>query len=251
MSTRIATVLSWPVNGEQLITDPYRPGYSRTDPTWVMRGTVGHSGILIDGKGHQYVDGSEGTNASKALARLVRFGEREGYHFWSSDATQAYQLVLPDVHLVMRTVLVLYNEPAVILIDKVVKSELPSTIQARFFGYNSDDQGHIQALDQGLYITRPHAHLLVSSFSLRGIRPVVDHLPLPNDIAQKYPFGDISTRQPSDHAFLISGLFPVAPGSSPPTVSINEKETGQYQVQFGGRQLALIKDAGNVPELIV
>ena len=35
--------------GEQLIVDPHRPGYSRTDPTWMMRGTVGHSGILIDG----------------------------------------------------------------------------------------------------------------------------------------------------------------------------------------------------------
>jgi len=35
--------------------------------------------ILIDGQGHPYIDGSEGTNASEASAEIVRKGERPGY----------------------------------------------------------------------------------------------------------------------------------------------------------------------------
>ena len=235
--------------GEKLVVDPHRPGYSRTDPTWMMRGTVGHSAILIDGQGHQYVDGSEGTNASEAIARLVRFGERSGYHFWSSDATQAYQLVLPDVELVMRTVLVLYEEPAIVLIDKVVKTETPSSVQARFFAYNNDQQGRIQASEDGLHITRPRAHLFVKSYCSRGIQTTSTLLPIPEEIAIKYPYGDVRTQQPGTHVFLITVLCPVAADQPAPAVSISAVKDNRYEVSIYDQKRVWIEDAGDIPEL--
>ncbi|MBX2821299.1 MAG: heparinase II/III-family protein [Rhodothermaceae bacterium] len=235
--------------GEKLVVDPHRPGYSRTDPTWMMRGTVGHSGILIDGQGHQYVDGSEGTNASEATARLVRFGERSGYHFWSSDATHAYQLVLPDVALVMRTVLVLYEEPAVVLIDKVVKTETPSSVQARFFAYNNDQQGRIQAIEEGLHITRPHAHLFIHSYCAGGIQPTSTLLPLPEEIAMKYPYGEVSTQQAGTHVFLITVLSPVTADQPAPAVSIRGVDEGRYEVSLRAQKRVWIEDAGDIPEI--
>ena len=236
-------------HGEQLIADPHRPGYSRTDPTWMMRGTAGHSGILIDGQGHQYVDGSEGTNASEAIARLVRFGEREDYHYWSSDATQAYQLVMPDVHLVMRTVIVLYEQPAVFLIDKIVKTNTPSTIQARFFAYNNDQQGRVETYRNGLYIVRPHAALHISSYSPQRTQSTSALLPIKEDIAQKYPFGDITTASPATDILLITGLFPIQNGSASPSVEIKEVEDTRYEVRVNSRKRLLIEDRGAIPEI--
>jgi len=235
--------------GEKLVVDPHRPGYSRTDPTWMMRGTVGHSGILIDGQGHQYVDGSEGTNASNAIARLVRFGERSGYHFWSSDATQAYQLVLPDVELVMRTVLVLYKEPMVILIDKVVKTETPSSVQARFFAYNNDEHGRIQATANGLHITRPQANLFISSYCSNGIETTANLLPIPEEVAMKYPYGDVSTQLSGTHVFLITVLSPVAAEQPAPSVSIGAVEENRYEVSIQNQRRVWIEDAGAIPEI--
>ena len=238
-------------HGEQLIVDPHRPGYSRTDPTWVMRGTVGHSGILIDGKGHQYVDGSEGTNASDAEAHLVRFGERIGYHYWSSDATQAYQLVMPDVQLVMRTVLVLHQEAAVILIDKVVKQNDPSVIQARFFAYNNDGKGDITSTDNTLHVTRPYAQLHVFSYSPQGVQTKADTLPLPEDRATMYPFGDAITAQPNKNPILITALFPLRTDEEMLAVSINKVEESGYEVSIQGQRLVRIEDIGDIPEMIV
>ena len=237
--------------GEQLVTDPHRPSYTRTDPTWLMRGTVGHSGILIDGQGHQYVDGSEGTNASDARARLVRFGEREGHHFWSSDATQAYNLVLPDVQLVMRTVLVLYDVPAVVLIDKVVKGEQPSSMQTRFFGYNSDGNGVISAEDHTLEIARPHARLRVKSYSPQGLTSTADHLPMPEDIAQKYPYGEFSSRLPSTHLLTLSTLIPERSSDLEGLVTYRAHEDNRYEIELnvkGKRVIVDLVDSGSIPE---
>jgi hypothetical protein len=98
--------------GETLVADPYRPPYSYADPSWALRTTAGHSALLIDGEGHQYHDGSEGTNASDAYAEIIRVGERTGYLYWVSDATRAYELVDEDVGSVTRSVVVLNDVPA-------------------------------------------------------------------------------------------------------------------------------------------
>ena len=131
--------------------------------------TAGHSSVLIDGKGHQYVDGHEGTNASQASASIIRRGERDGYFFWTSDATSAYALVLPDVHSVTRTVVTLTDPPAVVVVDKVIKRSDPSTIQARFYAYNSDGKGAIAATKDAFTVTRPYARMVGSASSEAGV----------------------------------------------------------------------------------
>ncbi|NNE35218.1 MAG: hypothetical protein HKN13_08285, partial [Rhodothermales bacterium] len=131
--------------GEQLVVDPYRPPYSFTDPRWMMRTTAGHSAVLVDGEGHQYHDGREGTNASDAIAQIVRYVDRKGYCYWTSDATPAYSLGNRDIEQITRTVLVIYDFPAVIIFDKLIKRAEPSRIQARYFGYNHDGSGLIRA----------------------------------------------------------------------------------------------------------
>ena len=151
----------------------------------------------------------------------------------------------------MRSVLVLYELPAVILIDKVIKSSSESTIQARFFAYNNDGQGHIQRTENGLHIARPHAHLHTFSFSTQLIRSASTHLPLPTDIAKKYPFGEIATVHPAKEVFLISALFPVRSSESDPDVLITEQKANSYEVLLEGQPLVLIEDVGKLPEFIV
>ena len=107
--------------GERLVVDPMRPPYARLDSSWKMRLTPGHSAALVDGQGHQYVSGVDGTNASEAVATIIRHGTRDGYMFWTSDATPAFQLVLPDVESITRTMITLTRIPAVIVIDKLIK----------------------------------------------------------------------------------------------------------------------------------
>ncbi len=88
-------------------------------------------------KGHQYVDGREGTCSSKAEAKILRYVDQGELLWWSSDATQAYQLVIPDVKKVMRTVI--YSKPdIVILYDQIDKHKSPSKISALFHPDNRD-----------------------------------------------------------------------------------------------------------------
>lgn len=237
--------------GEQLVVDPNRPPYTRTDPAWIMRGTVGHSGVLIDGQGHQYVDGMEGTNASDAIAELVRFGERNGYHYWASDATQAYQLVLPDVASITRTVIVLHELPAIVLIDKIIKKETASHIQARFYGYNKDEQGKITANNEGIIITRPHARLRGFAFSPSGITTATGHLPIPEEKARLYPFGDIGTRHASTSSLLFTVLLPERGSGGVASTNFNERtpDTFDLAIHNGNHhRRCVVRDTGSLPE---
>ncbi len=216
--------------GEQLITDPHRPPYSFSDPSWMMRTTAGHSAVLIDGTGHQYVDGSEGTNASKAIANIVRLGERNGYIFWASDATPAYKLVIPDVKSVTRTVVVLYELPAVLLLDKVQKTGEPSRIQARFFGYNNDGKGQTVVDGSRFTIKRPVAQLQGSCLANSDLSITANKLPIPEERADMYPFIEVSTREAQMESFLISVLFPEMGSEQQAVTEIRQQEGNRYVV---------------------
>src|SRR5690606_30432504 len=89
--------------GERLLHDPYRAAYVNQQPRWVLRQTEAHTAVLIDGRGHQYHDGSEGTNASWAFAKVIDYTTGPDWMCVTSDATDAYQLVNPDVTRVRRT----------------------------------------------------------------------------------------------------------------------------------------------------
>lgn len=236
--------------GERLVVDPMRPPYARLDPSWKMRLTPGHSAALVDGQGHQYVSGIDGTNASDAHASLIRWGERDGYLFWTSDATHAFRLVIPDVELITRTVVTLTRIPAVIVIDKLVKKSTPSTLQARFYAYNNDGKGSVATAEDGFAITRPAASLRGLAIAGTGVSVRTAFPEIPAEKAKLFPFVEASTARPAKESFLISVLQPVR-GAAAGTAVVQE-ENGAYRVSFTGTTTTvLIRDAGPVPEFEV
>lgn len=178
-------------HGEELIVDPSRPPYPFTDPCWMMRTTAGHSAILIDGQGHFYHNGVEGTCATIAQAHLVAKGEGDGYSYWSSDATQAYRLVDLNIKNVTRAVIVLFDLHAVIVVDRVTKWKEASKVEARFFADNWDGQGAITTESDGFFIQRPLANARAKIYSRNQYTIRTDQLPIPADRAAKHPFVDV------------------------------------------------------------
>jgi Heparinase II/III-like protein len=238
--------------GERLIVDPMRPPYSYRDPAWKMRLTTGHSAVLIDGLGHQYVDGHEGTNASRAAATIIRSGEREGCFFWTSDATSAYQLLQPDVAAITRTVITLTRIPVVVLVDKVIKQTTPSTIQARFYTYNSDAKGSIDAGESGFTVTRPSARLFGCAATAGGVLCRTAFPDIPLEQSRLYPYVDVSTTQPQKEICLVTVLLPTANGVAGNVTVQRDSTTYTIAVPTNGRIVNVrIWDTGVVPEFEV
>ena len=238
--------------GERLVVDPMRPPYAQRDPSWKMRLTPGHSAALVDGKGHQYVSGADGTNASEAVATIIRHGVREGYMFWTSDATPAYQLVLPDVASITRTMITLTTVPAVIVIDKLIKKETPSTLQARFYAFNTDGKGSASTTEGGFTIVRPYAKLLGQAIAGSGVTVRSAVPDIPAEKAVTYPFVEASTIRPQKESILISLLEPLRSNETG-TVNVSQ-ENGVYTVvvnRGGAHATVRIFDTGTVPEFEV
>ena len=239
--------------GEQLVIDPNRPPYSFKDPSWMMRTTAGHSALLIDGKSHQYHDGTEGTNASDAEAKLVRKYSRDDYAMWTSDATPAYQMVIPDVKSVSRSVFVIYDEHIVAIVDKVIKSSDPSAIEARYFGYNYDDKCRIESEGSSFATIRPGATCRALSAGNAGVVATAEKLPIPEDVANNFPFASVK----SDEAALSSTLVTVmkiTPGSVRPDALTLTRLDNSYTYKWhgvDGPAELVIKDSGVYPEFIL
>ena len=239
--------------GERLVVDPMRPPYSFKDPAWKMRLTAGHSAMLIDGQGHQYVDGHEGTNASQARASIIRRGERKACMFWTSDATPAYQLVLPDVQSVTRTVVMITTFPAAVVIDKVIKKTTASRIQARFYAYNSDDKGSVSAHDTGFKMKRPAAHLDGWSMTDAGVGYSTAEPDIPRELARKYPYVDVNTTRPEKEICLVTVLLPTAGDGPDGKVEIT-RDANVYtaNIMTGMASVRIrVMDTGTVPEFEV
>ena len=239
--------------GEQLIVDPYRPPYAYRDPRWMMRTTAGHSAVLVGGQGHQYHDGTEGTNASDARARLIRWGERRDYAFWASDATEAYAMVNPDIARVVRSVIVVHDLPLVVVFDSVEKRSQPSNIEARFFGYNHDNRGRVDvvAREESFRMVRPRAELAAAFVSNVGATVTSNQLPIPEDEAVKHPFSAVETA-PGMLVGLMTLLVPVAPDETPELALENGGTAYRCQVATS-RGIAQIElhDTGVAPEFEV
>lgn len=147
--------------GERLLHDPFKAAYSYTLPHWVLRQTEAHTAVLIDGKGHQYHDGSEGTNSSWSEAQVVDFRPSRNDLIVTSDATEAYRLVNPDVGLVRRTLLFLKPD-VVFIVDRVRMNSKAAKVQLRYQVYHEDKKGVIEVRNSAFTIRRPTASLQAS-----------------------------------------------------------------------------------------
>ena len=236
--------------GEQLVVDPYRPPYSYSDPSWMLRTTAGHSCLLINGNGHQYHDGSEGTNASLAVARIVRIGERDGYSFWSSDATPAYKLVDEQIESVVRTVVVLTDLPAVVVVDKVVRGDDGAVLAARHYAFNDDGKAALETGIGTFVIGRPAARLEGAAWSSQGVECASDVPPIPQEQAVLHPFVDAKTTSAATAPMLVTVLVPRL-GDAAGSIAFESSGDASVGVSIDGKAVVRIFDSGRIPEFRV
>lgn len=230
-------------HGQELITDPLRPAYSYSDPAWRMRLTEGHSAVLIDGHGHEHHNGVEGTNASRSFARVVSHDSNDEFARVVSDASQPYRLVDTDIKLVRRSIGVLYNVPAVIVVDRITKWQTASTIQARFFGYNWDGQLGLSADAGGFMVRRPGSVLKAQVFSRTPVSCETGEMEMLGDRADIHPFVDVTSAPTTDLTLVTVMTLAENAHDLPPVVGGVEGEgftlaVGDKSVRVVGENIA-------------
>lgn len=235
--------------GEMLLVDQYRPTYDNWKPDWFLRTSPAHNTVLIDGRGHQYHNGEEGTNESKASANIVRSGQRAGYSFWASDATPAYALVNPDVKSVTRTSLVFPDIPCLIVMDKLKKEQEASVFSARWFVENRDKNGSCNVNGNTFTLDRPHAKLVGVCAGSPEIDLEATSLALPDSLGV-FPYLDVVTTEKAKEAFIITAGVPLKTDENPPDLSVKlEQDVWIINVFKDDKKLKLkIFDRNELPE---
>jgi hypothetical protein len=186
--------------GERLFHDPFRAAYVAKQPRWLLRLTEAHTAVLINGQGHQYHDGSEGTNASWAFARVIDFKTGPGWMTVTSDAVEAYQLVNDKVTAVQRT-LVFLKPDIVILLDRVLLKDATATVQVRYQMFNEDLRAQLAVSGGTFTITRPHASLAGRMASKNGAVLRAGKLALEEETGM-YQFAEIASPEAGAHEIL-------------------------------------------------
>jgi len=188
------------VHGERLLNDPLRAGYAYTNKRWLLRQTCAHNAVLIDGQGHQYHDGREGTNASWAWAHLVAYQTGPGWMTLTSDATEAYVLVQPATKRVRRTAV--YLKPDVlVLFDQVSVTGTAKSVQLRYQVFNDDLAGSVTAGATDFFITRPGATLAATIYGTGALVVRTGQLELPVDDGV-FPYAEVESAAAGEHEIL-------------------------------------------------
>lgn len=183
-------------HGERLFHDPFKASYSYTEPHWLLRKTEAHTAILINGTGHQYHDGKEGTNSSWAEARVTHFKAAGTHTIVTSDATDAYRLVHPTATRVLRTVV--FVKPDILILLDRVQLDAPGSVQARFQIYNDDKKGLGKAEPSGFTISRPGAFLTAAVGGNGAPTVKVATLPIPEETGI-FPYVEVGQGPRSSH----------------------------------------------------
>jgi hypothetical protein len=186
--------------GERLLHDPTRAAYIASQPRWMLRLTGAHTAVLINGEGHQYHDGHEGTNASWSFARVVAYATGPGWMTVSSDATDAYRLVNPAVTRVIRT-LVYLKPDVVIFFDHVTLTGAKASVQVRFQANNEDLAAKLSLSGDNFLIARPRASLLGRVARTPGLTVRLDKLPLAEKDGSQ-PYAELESAAATDHEIL-------------------------------------------------
>lgn len=244
-------------HGERFFHDPYHAGYSTILPVWRLRHTEAHSAVLIGGQGHQYHDGSEGTNSSWAEAHIKAFRHGAGWMTVTSDATEAYALVNPAVRRVERTLV--YLKPDVLLVLDRVQLDTAAAVQVRYQLFNEDAGGQMAAAGTGFTITRPRATLAAT---VHGSGPLATRTgrmefpanpgPYQTSEASVQEYAEIESAPAKAHTVLT--VAAAAPGRKTPSLTVTT-EPGGWRVEgtHEGRPIRVrltVRD-GALPEVTV
>lgn len=186
-------------HGERLFTDPLKAAYGRSDPKWLLRLTEAHTALLIDGRGHVYHEGQEGTNASQAAAQLVDRRVGPDWMLAVSDATDAYARTGLPTSLVRRSVVFL--KPDILLVFDEVNLTAPLPVQTRWQIFNDDTKGAATTAANTFTVTRPHATLRAAIAANTQFTVGTGRLALPES-GGIYPFAEIVSASAREHALL-------------------------------------------------
>lgn len=185
--------------GERLFHDPFRAAYVPANPRWLLRQTAAHTAVLIDGQGHQYHDGHEGTNSSLAFARIVDYRTGPAWMTATSDATDAYSLVLPGVILVTRTLLFL--KPDILVLLDRIRLKAPAPVQLRFQAFNEDNRAVVTVGKNQFGIRRPLASTAATIVADGSFVVQAGQLDLPA-VEGVFPYAEVVSPAANDHAIL-------------------------------------------------
>jgi hypothetical protein len=225
--------------GDRLLHDPMGAAYYASKKHWILRQTQSHNSVLIDGEGHFFHDGSEGTNMTTAKAETLDYKASEKVTYIVSDATQPYNMANKDIKKVIRT-LYFFKPDIIIIIDQVEKINEDSTIQLHFHPFNWDGKSTI-ATDgnDGFKIGRPFASLYGKSFSSNGkttVKNSVLDIPIGNVVypassgaaaQQIFPYVEISTTEKAKKNIMVSVLSAQkSEMHGAPILHITEKKSG-------------------------
>jgi hypothetical protein len=228
------------IHGERLLTDPFGASYDPRLPHWLLRQTEAHNAVLVNGRGHQYVDGSEGTNAGKASASILRYEDMGDTLWWVSDATEAYRMVTETVRLVRRSML--FAKPDwIVLYDELETTGAPARLDVRFFPDNRDGEAGVATGKDRFHITRPLATLdgrFASNVRVRGAHGTLD-LPETHGL---FPFVELRSR-PATRVEIVSLLWASGSGQQREGGTISRR--GQrWQIRMGDRTITLDSTSG-------
>ena len=238
-------------HGERLFHDPFRAGYSYTTPRWKLRLTAAHTAVLINGQGHQYHDGKEGTNASWAWARVQAYQTGPGWMTVTSDATEAYELVLPEVRRVDRTLVFL--KPDVLLMLDRVSLATAQPVQLRYQVFNDDGKGEAIATGNGFEIRRPFAGVAVAVHSATPVNCSVLKHDLPESEGV-HPFVEAVSPAATEHTLLtVACAHPSSESPAPGQLTVSRQGAGWHVTgTHRGRKVDVILDPnGAVPAITI
>jgi len=217
-------------HGERLLNDHLGASYDRRKPGWKMRFTRGHNAVLIDGKGHPYLDGEHGTNDTKAFANILNYEDHGRYVWWTSDASAAYILDNYHVHQVLRSVL--FAKPDVlVVVDQIRLRYRPQTIDLRYYPDNADGLAGLAVNGNRFTISRPNAELhgLIASDCMAT--PRMSRLEVPEETGD---FPCVEVHSPEGLTHHIVTVLATKPGSNTSTPDMNvSKEDSRWTIQAG------------------
>lgn len=225
---------------ENLLVDNWHPPYDHNNPGWPLRTSPAHNTVLIDGKGHQYHDGKEGTNASKAEAKIVRSKKDNHFAYATSDATQAYQLVNENVKNVNRTFVTIPRMNFAVIVDCLETNDQPAEFAARWFVDNEDGNGKINITGDSFEFLRPGAKLFGKVAGDLGVKLSQANFPVPKE-SGVYPHLDVHSAKSGNKVMLITAVAALRPDEKPPFLEIQfNSKNWVVNTDLAGREAKII-----------
>lgn len=236
-------------HGERLLNDHVKASYLPSQPKWLLRQTSAHTAVLIDGRGHQYHNGEEGTNAAQARATLVDYRIGQDWMFATSNATEAYTKADHPAKLVQRTILFL--KPDILIVLDRVHLSAARTAQARFQVYNDDGKGAVTLSGaNGFLITRPHATLQAKVAGTSALTVSTKQLDLPATEGV-YPFAEIESASGNQHEWItVCTTAPAGDAHGQITVTREGSEWHALGEHRGRKVDVRLRTDGQLPILI-